>query len=601
MPAAALKTPGLTRESLAFAAAVVRFSGRKGAAAGILVGLGAILESFGIILLVPLLAILFQSNSVVAATPWIGRIASLVPDSSPALRLSLILAAFAAVMTLRALVLWRRDAMLSELQVDFVEAQRVNIARAMANASWVALSRIGHGRINHLMGGDIQRCGAGVYFLMLSSAAFLLLIAQIGLAFLLSPILAFFAVGVMGAGALALSGLLRRSRASGAIVTEASLALMNGLGRFLGGMKVAMSQNLEHAFVAEFEHEIAAGAEQQRSFGRQQGALRAIWSLLAAAVAASTMLIGFAILHIPAPILLALLVTLARVSGPASQLHLGCQQIAYSLPAWKAVTIAEQALAAAASNLESDVRSAPPLRATVSFDCVSYRHEHDSGGGLCEVSFEIGEGEMIGLSGASGAGKTTLADLLVGLITPQSGRISVGDQRLTGRTARRWREQIAYVAQDPVLFNESIRRNMIWSSPHATDDDLWVALSVSGADEWVESLPQGLDTIVGERGALISGGERQRLAIARALMRAPALLILDEATSAIDLPAERDIMTRLRRVAPAPTILMIAHRKESLDSCDRIILLADGRVTGERKGRLPKLRGLGLSTAVNEG
>ncbi|HMG46787.1 MAG TPA: ABC transporter ATP-binding protein [Allosphingosinicella sp.] len=520
----------------------------------------------------------------------------LTPGFSPLGRLALIFGLFAVLMTLRAVTLWQRDFVLGKLQMMFVEEQRVKVARRLANAEWRTLAGIGHERITHLLGGDIQRCGAGVYFLLQSGTATVMLVGQAVLAFVLSPLLAFVAIGALTLGTLAMSGLLQRSRDIGRMVTEASLALTNGMGRFLTGIKVAMSQNLQHVFVAKFEHDIGEGMRRQALFVSQQAMLRGLWSLLGVGIAGTTMLVGFGLLHLSAPVLLALLIVLSRVSGPASQLHLGFQQIAYSLPAWQAVTEMERELAAAAAPPAEEQENAPRLRGSIVFDDVAYRHHGRIGGGIQGVTLRIDEGEMVGLSGASGAGKTTLADLLVSLIEPQFGRIIVGGELLTPGIAPRWRRQIAYVAQDAVMFNDSLRQNLIWSTPGASDADIARALAVAGADTWTEALPQGLGTIVGEGGALISGGERQRLALARALLRAPSLLVLDEATSAIDIESEAGILARLRALEPLVTILMIAHRSESLRFCDRVFVLAEGALLKDQPTRARGAARLGTRT-----
>jgi len=570
----------LLRECFAFAGAFVRFGGRRIGGAVLLVGMGAVLEGVGILLLVPLLTTLFHQGTGPGASGlarWMGQIA---PGLPPAERLALILAAFGILMMLRGFILWRRDILIGGLQIGFIEAQRATIARRLAAARWEMLARIGHGRVTHLMGGDIQRCGAGVSFLLQSSVAVVMLLAQAALAFALSPLLTLIAVGLMALATAALSGVLRRSRDVGMGVTRANLVLMTGLGRFLNGMKMAMSQNLQGAFVRAFEQELHQGARQQTAFLGQQALLRGMWGLMAAGVGGITVLIGYGMLHLSAPVLLALLVLLSRISGPASQIHLGLQQIAYSLPAWQAVTAMERELAAA---------EAPPVQAeaarlagTLAYEDVVYRHAGGAGG-LAGMNVRIEPGEMIGIRGESGAGKTSFADLLAGLLRPESGRIAIGGVTLDDATLGRWRAQLAYVAQDPVLFNDSVRGNLLWANPAADEAKIAAALALAGAQPLVAGLPRGLETIVGEAGALISGGERQRLALARALLRAPDMLILDEATNAIDVDGEHAILSRLRALEPRPTIVLIAHRSESLALCDRILTFGAGRLVKDER------------------
>lgn len=197
--------------------------------------------------------------------------------------------------------------------------------------------------------------------------------------------------------------------------------------------------------------------------------------------------------------------------------------------------------------------------------------------GVEDVSLTLQPGEIVGITGPSGAGKTTLADLLVGLFPPQQGRISVGGLALEGSVVAAWRDRVAYISQDPFLFHDTVRRNLGWANPEATERDIWNALALVGADTLVRALERGLDTLVGERGTLLSGGERQRIALARAILRKPRLLVLDEATGGIDVVGERAILEGLRQLEPRPTIVIIAHRAESLAQCERMFRLEAGR------------------------
>jgi ATP-binding cassette subfamily C protein len=226
---------------------------------------------------------------------------------------------------------------------------------------------------------------------------------------------------------------------------------------------------------------------------------------------------------------------------------------------------------------------APFPEGPVLFEQVSFRHPsgEEAGAadrGVQDLDLVVRPGDFLGVIGASGAGKTTFADLLVGLIPPQQGRITVGGRPLDGEVLSGWRAGLSYVSQDSFLFHDTVRRNLQWANPLATEAEMWRALALADAEPLVRRMSHGLDSLVGERGALVSGGERQRIALARAILRRPRLLVLDEATNAIDIPTERLMLERLAALTPTPTIVMIAHRPESLVLCREILRFEEGRI-----------------------
>jgi ATP-binding cassette subfamily C protein len=228
---------------------------------------------------------------------------------------------------------------------------------------------------------------------------------------------------------------------------------------------------------------------------------------------------------------------------------------------------------------------APPLaEGAIEFRNVSFRYSPDDGGsanGVQAISLTLQSGEIVGITGPSGAGKTTFADLLVGLFPPQQGQIVVASTLLEGAVLTAWRDHISYVSQDPFLFHDTVRRNLSWSNPQSSEDEIWAALALAGADSLIRGMELGLETVVGERGTLLSGGERQRVALARAILRKPRLLVLDEATGAIDVAGERKFLENLRRLWPRPTIVIVAHRVESLALCERVFRFEAGRCVEE--------------------
>ena len=209
---------------------------------------------------------------------------------------------------------------------------------------------------------------------------------------------------------------------------------------------------------------------------------------------------------------------------------------------------------------------------------VGFTYEDTPRAALDEVSFDLKPGGTVALVGPSGAGKTTAAHLLLRFWDPQDGKITLEDADLRTYRLDELRGQVALVAQDTYLFNASIRDNLLVAKPDAGEDELMLAIERAGLADFVESLPEGLDTPVGERGAQLSGGQRQRVAIGRALLKDAPVLILDEATSHLDGLNERLVRDALDELMSDRTTLVIAHRLSTVRDADQIVVLDEGRV-----------------------
>lgn len=218
---------------------------------------------------------------------------------------------------------------------------------------------------------------------------------------------------------------------------------------------------------------------------------------------------------------------------------------------------------------------------------------------LQDLNLQIRAGEFVCLLGGSGAGKTTLADLLIGLIRPQGGQILIDDTPLDALQTDAWRGSIGYVPQDVFLFNGSIRANITMGDDRYTDAEIRSAVARAGATEFVDSQDNGLDAQVGERGVTLSGGQRQRICIARALVRQPRLLILDEATSALDSRTEQEIAQTVRSLTPQVTVVAITHRPALADIADVVVQVADGAVQGTSRPQAGAVTA--VSPAVSSG
>jgi len=223
------------------------------------------------------------------------------------------------------------------------------------------------------------------------------------------------------------------------------------------------------------------------------------------------------------------------------------------------------------------------FQTAITLDNVSFAYDLSAVPVLRDINLSIRPNESIGLVGRTGAGKTTLADLILGLYNPTSGKVLVDGVSLEGASQRQWRRNVGYVPQQVFLANASIVENIAFGIAPAKIDRAQVcwAAQLAHADEFIDQLPDRYDTAVGERGVKLSGGQRQRLGIARALYHKPEVLVFDEATSALDGMTEDAVSDAIRSLAGKKTIILIAHRLRTVEACDRIILLEKGNVIAD--------------------
>ena len=231
----------------------------------------------------------------------------------------------------------------------------------------------------------------------------------------------------------------------------------------------------------------------------------------------------------------------------------------------------------------------------ISMDKVTFTHDEGQGDTLFhDFSLEIKPGEKIGLVGASGSGKTTLTKLLLRFADIDSGKITIDGQDISEVTQASLRAKIAYVPQEPLLFHRSVRENIAYGRPDATDAEIEEAAKKAGAYDFIVGLKDGFDTMVGERGIKLSGGQRQRVAIARAILKDAPILVLDEATSALDSESEALIQKSLKTLMENRTSIVIAHRLSTIAKLDRIIVLKNGKIVedGSHDELINKKRGV---------
>jgi ATP-binding cassette subfamily B protein len=218
---------------------------------------------------------------------------------------------------------------------------------------------------------------------------------------------------------------------------------------------------------------------------------------------------------------------------------------------------------------------------SIEFEGVSYRHKTATRNALEDISFSVKRGETIAFVGPSGSGKSTLVKLLVGLYSPAQGKLCINDSDSTFINKTELRAQLGLVSQESQLFSGTLRENLLFVKPDARDEEMTLALQKAAANSLLQRASKGLDTQIGEGGIKVSGGEKQRISIARALLRDPHLLIFDEATSALDSLTEKEITQTVREISTQRDRIniIIAHRLSTIMHADRIYVLEKGKMT----------------------
>ncbi len=548
----------------------------------------ALTQGAGLLLLVPLL----EAAGVGRAPTAAGGVTRFAQDALGVLgvRPTLItaLAAYTGVVALAASLTAYQNVLLVRYRLEFVDGLRRRLYGSIAAAHWRHLVGLRQSDLVTALTVSVAWVSQGTLAALNLGAGILVIAVQAAVAVQISPQVTAIATATGAGLAVAVWPLVARSRCRGRELAQSNREVLGSVTGFLDGLKLAKAHGLEAGHLAEFDRAIVTARQSQTGHARAQALATAAQACVTAVVLAALVYVALGRLAVPLAEILVLALIFTRLLPQFSQAQSNLQTLTQSLPSFEELTALTAECARAAEDAGPHRPGGhpgprcPAPSGHVRFDNVSYSYHRPDGAAaevLQGVTLEVPARATTALVGPSGAGKTTIADLAIGLLVPTSGRVLVDGEPLTGGLRARWREAVAMVPQDVFLFHDTIRANLLWARSSATSGDLWQALTLASADTFVSRLPDGLDTVVGDRGERLSGGERQRVALARALLREPALLVLDEATSSLDAGNETEILDALARLRGRLTILVIAHRRSALRDADQVVTVADRQVT----------------------
>lgn len=570
--------PNLTATVTRFVTAVVAEL-RWRLAGAVLVALAlAAVEGTGLLLLIPLLS----SIGLAVDDGLSNRIAGLASGAFAAVGLEptllTVLGVFIIVSTCQAL-LYRTYLLLNpSLEQQFVVALRQRLYSAIVKVEWSYFIGQRTNDLVHAVTSEVDRSGSAVYQLLTVMTGLVVSSVYIAIAFRLSPVLTTL-VGAIGLLLLwTMRGRARASSELGEKYSDINRQQFDMISESIAGLKVAKSFGAERRDILIFaEHARArttAYLELLRTFARAKMGL----DLTTAVVISGLLVVAVEWLGLRGAGLLMLIFVFGRVMPRIMSLSQSVQTLLAAVPAYTVVMRVIDGCEAQAERPSEDNDQRMPLSREVRFDRVSFRYAGANAAAVDAVSLVIPAGRTTAFVGASGAGKSTLADLLIGLLRPASGSVQVDDRPLSADDTAAWRRSVGYVPQDSFLLHDTVRANLLWAKPDATEQEMWEALERAAAAGFLRTRREGLDTIVGDRGVRVSGGERQRLALARALLAKPSLLVLDEATSALDSHNEEQILAAVRGLTGAVTTVIVTHRLSAIRRADMIHVVDRGAI-----------------------
>ena len=539
--------------------------------------LNGLSSGIGLFLLVPIVASVTDPDRSIDL-PVVGRLGlGDVP-------LWLLLAGFVGLTAVQAVVARTATVNSARLQQHLVDRLRHDAFAAVLAARWSFVMQMRRSDVIQVITGGASRAGMAVSLLINGSVAAVLAVSTTVVALFVAPGVALLAVAAIVVLSIIQGAGIRPAHRMGARLSERSRHLQGVVVDSLDSLRLVRAHDASEVWVDRLVEAFTTTREVQLANTERMSTISAITAVVTAGAAAAMVLVAVWADVEPASIVVMVLL-LARLAGQAQTVVRTTTQLANALPAVSDITVLtaearaaveQPAVAGASDDVDRPVPDGTPL---VELRAVTY-HYAGSGNGVTDLSLAVSRGKITALAGRSGAGKSTTADVVIGLLQPQSGEVLVNGRPLEEADLPYWRRHVAYVPQETVLIPGSLRDNLVWSAGRpVSDDDCRVALDQAAA-VFARGLPEGLDTVLGDRGLRLSGGERQRVAIARALLRRPALLVLDEATSSLDDETETAVLETVVALAPSITVLLIAHRRSTLDVAHQVIRLEDGRLRG---------------------
>jgi subfamily B ATP-binding cassette protein MsbA len=542
-------------------------------------------EGVGIGLLIPLLGGLVGGSQTQGRTQWVvSKIGSLFQNVAPDRRLTVIVACVFAAVLANAVLSYLNTILFGWVNGNIGHNLRQRIFGQLLNVNFGYIERDHSGRLLNLLASDSWRVHDALVILVGLIVTTSTVTVYIALLFLMSWRMTL----LVAAATLVISSIVRlltrTAREVGKAVTKTNSELANRMVEGIDGMKVIRAFGREGYEQNRFDQASARLRRIMLRLNFIDGVVHPVYEILGA-----LLVLVILIFATPNPgdssVLLVFAFVLYRIQPRVKEFDSSRVRLASLSPSVDEVHsfLNTDDKQFATSGRIAQLR----LDGGIVFDDVSFKYTSADDAALSDASFTIPAGKTTAFVGPSGGGKSTVMKLLLRFYDPTGGKIILDGLPLGEFNLEFWRSQIAVVSQDVYLFNASVRENIAYGRLDATDDEIVEAARKADAHDFIERLPNKYETVLGHRGMRLSGGQQQRISLARAIVRNPRILILDEATNALDSISEEWIQETLNKLRENRTVIMIAHRLSTIERADQIIVLEKGRI--QECGKLPDL------------
>ncbi|WP_226670481.1 ABC transporter ATP-binding protein [Metabacillus litoralis] len=533
----------------------------------------AFTNGLGIMMLVPLLTIIEVPNEEASYTHLF--ISNLTNEE----QIMFILFIYILLISVGAIINRKVAILNTELMQGYTRHVRTQLYRGIIYAEWEYLIEQRKSDLINAFTVETGRISAALLSYLRILSQLLVAVVQLIIAFVISVPLTLFVCLSGSVLFVVLRSSLKESKQLGGSLQKFNQKLQGEINDQLNGMKEWKSYGIEKKQLHEFTRVATKVEENIVHFTKVQSKPDLFYRIGAAIIISLFFYIALFVFHEEITSIVIIVFIFSRLWPMFSSFQNNLQLIFSVLPVYDNINRLKKEM-----NHAEEIHQASvilpnlPLEKGITFQEINFSYQSNNSFNINNLNIKIPPKKVTAIVGESGAGKSTVIDLLLGLLKPHSGDILVDDIVIDQERLTQWRSLVGYVPQDTFLLHTTIKENLHRFNPEVSEEEMWNALHLASAKKFIEQLPEGLDTVIGDKGIKLSGGERQRLILARAILRKPLLLVLDEATSALDNENEWKIKQSIEQLRDKMTIVLVAHRLSTVKTADHVIVLDKGRL-----------------------